>query len=1540
MEEAIDNFKTASSLLDHTDDESSILEHLQTLLLCLESIQQGHSTTTNSNHVFNGEESDDEEEDDDETLTDLIRTSMSSYNNKQEKVSFRTLLASSDLSKELFECMSHRLEPQEEEHNDTSSQWTVSNIALISARVYLELSRMGGSWGVGWIDVGIIRTCEALVRRFGEEARGKMLDFTEKKNSKKQPSKRKMTITNKSKRSRVKESEDEDLENDEDYDDDGFDEVPEYDEIKICSSPTDTSTMMHGLYLMATLGHVLKGKEFWNWSKDARDGILESAVLALGISSALLMEQSGSKDQPETLQCSYSANELSSGIEVCLMNRVHATFMEDHDTTSEVDDSGDLAAIQDNEKSSVSIAACPKDALVTILRGTYAILTYNVDLPNGAKGKASAFQSITNLTTNILKALARSARRKNRLSLVSFAATPCQSTKKRTTATPSLSTNNPSSSRKTPRSHRKSLDGKLNIPPSLKKTVTPKFQRSLGPNQIKQSRSMIDIFLGLMQKLSVSKGMEKADVRLRISSFIESCLEELPGAQRSAFLSFVGHLCRSKISAHRLFGVELSGNCLLLSWLWDSQGSKKAFESNQKSSPDSEFPINTDNSGYLADENSVISSLLSALHGRLSDKAPAVRARAAVALSTTLREIHRNGEKETQARLLQSISNFRVPLLTTLRKRACIDDKATVRRACVIALVEILLFDVDSNCEVNDISLADIRALSQLCNDPSVSVRKVSIECIIELILNDQKRSEKSKEITVALETAWADSVLPLIYDTENSCSTKVVDSFESLVIDPIINTELARGKNDEGLKMDSGLVSAWNILSRINTASSSTGSFKGGKNALGVALRKLFESIETPVQRKICMSLLKELHAAILEETDSYSQTELLTPRLIGAWCLLETLTSMENKRSTNKTGGVFNLKEAIKRSAIGTEFLVQSWDTVSGWFLHSMPIYYKKVQMVSIAKSSLNVISAFAPIMSAEEANDLFTAFSRSLKSFSIGLDIIGSTISALGNVCLRVHDKEDRDKICKAYSTWMNDLYCDCENALSIFVRPNGSNLNNIEQALYTIGELAMLGFNPGNETYNESLSSIRAAKELYGNEDEPVLSNLRVLPSVRLTQLVQALLLPTLPPEEGSAQSGAIVPSKIRALAYITFGKICLRDEAIAKDSINIFARELRLDAAVSDSAVKSNALMVLGDFCVRYTHHVDKFLPLMASCLQPSDGVSIVSSKDAASSVIVRHHAILILSNLLLQDYIKWKGVLFYRFLAATVDEDSTVANLAKLLLCGPLLTKQPTLFLNNFVDSLFILNGCTAHPMYTSRSNKDALSYNDDSLNLFKVDSSIKRNDIYTLLLNHMSDEEKIGITARLSKEVLSAATELTGELRSAALSNGSGSRSNAYSVLSDCFEILTSPKMSISKGGQDPDEDKDSTITAASVGPIEAQMSSAKGKLLSKISRKQLIESVLPILCNLKVTFEQSRSPLLRHLMQYLVCIFRQYKKEVNETLVSNQTLLQEIKYDTKKFEKNAKHFSKYGEEDELEYRVISAVVSQDAVDAEPVVG
>ena len=82
-----------------------------------------------------------------------------------------------------------------------------------------------------------------------------------------------------------------------------------------------------------------------------------------------------------------------------------------------------------------------------------------------------------------------------------------------------------------------------------------------------------------------------------------------------------------------------------------------------------------------------------------------------------------------------------------------------------------------------------------------------------------------------------------------------------------------------------------------------------------------------------------------------------------------------------------------------------------------------------------------------------------------------------------------------------------------------------------------------------------------------------------------------------------------------------------------------------------------------------------------------------------------------------------------------------------------------------------------------------------------------------------------------------------------------------------------------------------------------------AKGRLLSKISRKHLVEIILPILCSLRAVLQESCSRLLKDLMSFLVHVFRQYKNEVKEFLANDPTLLQEIEYDARQFQKTQGH-------------------------------
>lgn len=443
--------------------------------------------------------------------------------------------------------------------------------------------------------------------------------------------------------------------------------------------------------------------------------------------------------------------------------------------------------------------------------------------------------------------------------------------------------------------------------------------------------------------------------------------------------------------------------------------------------------------------------------------------------------------------------------------------------------------------------------------------------------------------------------------------------------------------------------------------------------------------------------------------------------------------------------------------------------------------------------------------------------------------------------------------------------------------------------LSKVIFTAGEVCLIGFTQNEDCTDKSIPTNKSSN----------IQGLRVRPSNRLTRLIQSLLPLTLPSTDGTR--GKKVSQVLRAHAFVAYGKICLRDESIARESLDIFAKEI---GSKSDDAVQSNALLVMGDLCVCYTHLVNKFIPLMASCLQPQ-----VDCGEESSSSIVQQHAIIIFSNLLLQDYIKWKGLLFNRFVTAAVANDPIVANLAKSLLCGPLLAKQPNLFSNNFIDILFTLNGCKYIAQTMHGTNEGILN----NATVFKMNNLNERFKIYNLLLEHMTDEEKVGITARLAKDVLKSATEYKGYLSQAASTHGGVQDENnrhlhgAYRLLSDCFSILTNPRLLIGKSKQtDLSEESDVNVTMASFGPNASQLSCVKGRLLSKISRKHMIEIVLPILCNLKVILEKSRSPLLKNLMEYMVCIFRQFKHEVNEVLSSDTTLLQEIQYDCRQFEKN----------------------------------
>ena len=134
---------------------------------------------------------------------------------------------------------------------------------------------------------------------------------------------------------------------------------------------------------------------------------------------------------------------------------------------------------------------------------------------------------------------------------------------------------------------------------------------------------------------------------------------------------------------------------------------------------------------------------------------------------------------------------------------------------------------------------------------------------------------------------------------------------------------------------------------------------------------------------------------------------------------------------------------------------------------------------------------------------------------------------------------------------------------------------------------------------------------------------------------------------------------------------------------------------------------------------RYTSLVDHYIPNIALCLQDS-------------APFVRRQTLILLTNLLQEDYVKWRGSLFFHFVMCLVDKEreikqfgifcvaslsvcmSVCLSVALVLLflyknsilwifslakfCLVHLTRHPEMFYQHFVQCIFQFNGYETHP--------------------------------------------------------------------------------------------------------------------------------------------------------------------------------------------------------------------------------------------------
>ncbi|XP_020573844.1 condensin-2 complex subunit D3 [Phalaenopsis equestris] len=517
----------------------------------------------------------------------------------------------------------------------------------------------------------------------------------------------------------------------------------------------------------------------------------------------------------------------------------------------------------------------------------------------------------------------------------------------------------------------------------------------------------------------------------------------------------------------------------------------------------------------------------------------------------------------------------------------------------------------------------------------------------------------------------------------------------------------------------------------------------------------------------------------------------------------------------------------------------------------------------------SLLQTISNVSLLLSPMDASDLAADLLKQIDEFNMHLSEVDAHVKALRTLCKQkaLSPKEGDELIGK----WVHQLLSGAQNILESY-------MSKLSETVKTDSF-----FTPQRDRRkrkDESASSKLLSQAI--TAAFTIGSLVLIYPSADLhgiVPLLHTMITSGKSVAETTKLVGVTVSVKERApslyiQSWVAMGKICLVDDKLATLYIPLFVQELeKSDCA----AVRNNILVVMADFCVRHTALVDCYIPKITTAL-----------RDPCE--VVRRQTFILLSRLLQRDYVKWRGALFLRFLLSLVDDSEKIRSLADYLFGNILKVKAPLLAYNSFIEAIFFLNGCNAHSGQSEAPEKVSQLF---SLSGKDEKARSKRMHIYVSLLKQMAPEHLLATSAKLCAEILAAASDGLLSIDDVA----------GQSVVRDCLHILACKEMRIqsSKASDTAEMDDEGGDYGGAAG---ATVLAAKGRVVTQVAKKNLVQHAVPIFIELKRLLESKNSPLMGSLMDCLRVLLKDYRKEIDEILVADKQLQKELIYDMEKYE------------------------------------
>lgn len=786
--------------------------------------------------------------------------------------------------------------------------------------------------------------------------------------------------------------------------------------------------------------------------------------------------------------------------------------------------------------------------------------------------------------------------------------------------------------------------------------------------------------------------------------------------------------------------------------------------------------------------------------------------------------------------------------INEMLRRRCVDEKAVVRKAALLLVTNLTALLGGAIDEVV------LKTMGMACSDSLVSIRKAAVAALSEAF-----RTFSSETVI----TEWLHSVPRQIADNESSIQEECENVFQELVLDRISRAAAATSSYSESTS--SGKKKQKCLEKEMEMP------FPQGIMYL---LREICNGEVSPWVKKICTNLGKKKRlnhkiVAALQNIIKASESVWLNhSKPIEKW--------------TAPPGAWFLLSEVsvFLPKAVDWDFLHHHWQLldkhkVKGEFRSPIvqrnafedeeSIEYNNVAWASDRVFLLQTISNVSVELPPEPAADLAHNLLKRVEKFNMHSTEVDAHVKALKTLCKRKASNETEAEA--LVLKWVHQVLSKASEIIETFISDNSE--QNPETDFFT----------PPRSGTSKSRKSVKKRKSLSKaiTAVYTIGSLVIVCSSADMSAVVPLLHTivtsgnsgPKLNKLPGAATSLQQEAPSFYIHGWLAMGKLCLADGKLAKNYIPLFVQELE---KTEYAALRNNIVVMMADFCVRYTALIDGYITKITRCLlDPCE--------------LVRRQTFILLSRLLQRDYVKWRGVLFLRFLLSLVDESEKIRQLADFLFGNILKVKAPLLAYNSFVEAVYVLNDCHAH-----NGHRESQESRTES-QLFSIRGSdeksrSRRMHIYVSLLKQMAPEHLLATFAKLCAEILAAASDGMLNLEDA----------TGQSVLQDAFQILGCKEIRIQ-----------STRVSSESADLEEEGgdgSAARGKAITQAVKKGLIQNTIPIFIELKRLLETKNSPLIGSLMECLRVLLKDYKNEIDDILVADKQLQKELIYDMQKYE------------------------------------